>query len=327
MANTVLFCSSVRPSLSGATGWINSKPLNLSSLKGKVVLIDFCTYTCINWRRTLPYVREWAAKYKDDGLVVIAIHTPEFYFEYLPENVKKYIAEMNINYPVAMDNNYDIWRSFNNNYWPARYLIDANGKLRHEKFGEGDYEESEMEIRKLLKEANGKDVTDEITVPRMEGVEAAPDWSNLQSPENFLGYTRTSGFGSPEDVVVNKRSLYSAPTQLKLNQWALVGEWIMGEERVLPSRANGKIVYRFHARDLHLIMGPAVAGTSVKFRVLINGKPPGTSHGLDIDSDGYGMVNEQRMYQLIRQPGSITDQEFQIEFLDKDVEVFDFTFG
>jgi thiol-disulfide isomerase/thioredoxin len=316
-----------RPSLSGATGWLNAQPLSLSNLRGKVVLIDFWTYTCINWRRTLPYIREWAQKYKDQGLVVIGVHTPEFSFEQKLENISRAIKEMNIGYPVAVDNNFEIWRSFQNAYWPALYLIDVKGQLRYQKFGEGDYHESEFQIQQLLKEVSAKNVSDKTAALQPEGFEAAPDWENLRSPENYLGYDRTEGLASPEGVINDKQVLYSVPGQLKLNQWALSGEWNMGKENVFLSRGQGKIIYRFHARDLHLIMGPAVPGTSIKFRMLIDGNPPGPAHGLDVDSGGNGTVTEQRMYQLVRQHGPVTDREFQIEFLDPNVEVYDFTFG
>ena len=315
------------PSLSGATDWLNTKPMNLAELRGKVVLIDFWTFTCINWRRTLPYIREWASKYKDQGLVVIGVHTPEFSFEYKLDNISRSVKEMNISYPVAIDNNYSIWNSFSNEYWPALYLIDAKGKLRYKKFGEGDYTESELEIQKLLKEASAKNVPDKTASLQPDGYEVAADWTTLQSPENFLGYSRTQGFASPKGKVPNKQVFYSAPDQLQLNQWALSGEWIMGKESVSLIKENGKLIYRFHARDLNLIMGPIVPETSVKFRVLIDGKPPGPVHGLDVDSNGNGTITDQRMYQLIRQQGQIIDREFQIEFLDPKAEVFDFTFG
>lgn len=321
------FSQKMKPSLSGATSWINTKPLTPGDLHGKVVLIDFWTYTCINWRRTLPYVREWASKYKDQGLIVIGVHTPEFSFEQKSENVSRAIKKMNIGYPVAMDNNFEIWQSFENQYWPALYLIDAKGQIRYQKFGEGDYTESELMIQRLLKEVSAKNVSDKTVALQPEGFEAAPDWENLRSPENYLGYSRTRGFASSGGVVRDKPVLYSFPKQLRLNQWGLSGEWIIGAENLSLGRAPGKIIYHFHARDLHLIMGPARPGTSIKFRVLIDGKPPGSAHGLDVDNNGNGIVDEQRMYQLIRQPGPIIDREFQIEFFDPRVEVYDFTFG
>jgi thiol-disulfide isomerase/thioredoxin len=317
------------PSLNGATGWVNTQPLNLKSLRGKVVLIDFWTYTCINWRRTLPYIREWASKYKEQGLVVIGVHTPEFSFEKVPENVGNAIKEMNIGYPVAVDSNMSIWQSFENEYWPALYLIDAKGKLRYQKFGEGDYRASELMIQQLLKEAAATNVPDKIADLHPEGFEAQADWDNLASPENYLGYFRTQGFASPQTVYPDKELDFSVPSALGLNQWALSGKWIMSAGRITLHKQNGQLIYRFHARDLHLIMGPATPGASIKFRVLIDGKPPGSAHGLDVDSDGNGTVTGQRMYQLIRQQGPIVDREFQIEFPDPGagVEVYDFTFG
>jgi thiol-disulfide isomerase/thioredoxin len=315
------------PSLNGATGWLNTQPLKLSGLRGKVVLVDFWTFTCINWRRTLPYIREWEKKYKEKGLVVIGVHTPEFLFEHKQDNISRSLKEMNISYPVAIDNEHEIWRSFNNNYWPALYLIDAKGMTRFQKFGEGDYEQIELQIRQLLNEPSGKTIYDPLAAPIADGAELQADWEHLGSSENFLGYNRTEGFASPEEMFPDKRKMYAAPAQLQLNQWALSGDWIMGEENVTPAKDNGKIIYRFHARDLHLIMGPSKPGSSIKYRVLIDEKAPGTSHGLDIDSNGYGTVTEHRMYQLIRQQGPIDDRVFQIEFFQTGVEVFDFTFG
>ena len=315
------------PSLNGATGWLNGQGLQLQDLRGKVVLIDFWTYTCINWRRTLPYIREWQIKYKDWGLVVIGVHTPEFTFEYKPENVSRSIKEMNIDYLVALDNNYSIWNSFQNQYWPALYLIDAKGNLRYQKFGEGDYQESELKIQSLLREVSGKKVDNATVALNPDGAEAAADWQNLQSPENFLGYERTQGFSSKGPAVIDKLKDYSPPMKLQLNQWALAGEWILQKENVQLKKAPGKLVYKFHARDVNLIMGPVVPGTSIKFRVLVDGQVPGSAHGLDIDNNGNGTVHDQRMYQLIRQHEPIIDREFEIEFLDPEVEVFDFTFG
>jgi thiol-disulfide isomerase/thioredoxin len=327
VSRTNVLAPKMSPSLSGATGWLNSQPLNLKDLHGKVVLIDFWTFTCINWRRTLPYIRQWASKYKDQGLVVIGVHTPEFSFEYKLDNVRQSIKGMNIDYPIAVDNNYEIWRSFQNEYWPALYLIDASGKLRYQKFGEGDYAESELKIQELLTEALAKNVPDQPVAIHPDGFEAAADWENLRSPENFLGYDRTQGFVSPGGITPDKQVQYKVPSRLKLNQWALSGEWIMGKENVRLSQGQGRLIYCFHARDLNIIMGPVKAGTLIKFRVLIDGNPPGPVHGLDVDSNGNGIVTEQRMYQIIRQAGSIKDRIFQIEFSDPEVEVYDFTFG
>jgi len=315
------------PSFTGATGWFNTQPLTLAGLRGKVVLIDFWTFTCINWRRTLPYIREWASKYKGQGLVVIGVHTPEFSFEHTRENVSKAIQDMNIGYPVATDNNFDIWRSFQNQYWPALYLIDASGKLRYQQFGEGGYAKAEMETQKLLKEVASGNISADPVSPQLQGFEVAADWDNLRSPENYLDYGRTEGFASPEKMRPDKQVSYSAPRELNLNQWALAGAWTVGGENARLSKGQGKIVYRFHARDLHLIMGAGSPGRPIKFRVLLNGMPPGPAHGLDVDSNGYGTLTEHRMYQLIRQQGAITDREFEIEFFDPGVEVYDFTFG
>ena len=314
------------PSFIGATNWLNSKPLNLEDLRGKVILVDFWTYTCINWRRTLPYIREWSAKYKDQGLVVVGVHTPEFQFEQRPENVERAIVEMNIAYPVAIDSDYEIWRSFRNEYWPALYLIDAHGKFRYQQFGEGGYQESELMIQKLLKEVSDKNVFDVPAIIQPEGFEKAADWENCKSSENYTGYNRSQGFLSDRNIIPDEKALYAVPSHLNLNQWGLSGEWIIGKEQLLLNAEDGRIVYRFHARDLNLIMGQT-NGVPIKFRVLIDGKPPGLSHGLDVDDNGIGTVSEQRMYQLIRQQGKIVDKEFQIEFFASGVEVYDFTFG
>ena len=315
------------PSLGGANSWLNSQPLNLEELHGKVVLIDFWTYTCINWRRTLPYINAWSAKYKDQGLVVIGVHTPEFSFEHNQENIHSAIQSMHIGYPVAVDNDYAVWNSFQNQYWPALYLIDAKGEIRFKKFGEGDYQKSELQIQQLLKEVSAKNVFEKTEMLQPDGFEAAADWGNLQSPENYINSERSQGFISPEAVIPDKQMVYSIPAAMNLNQWALSGIWALGKENAQLVKGPGKIVYRFHARDVNLIMGPAAPGTSIKYRVTVDGRPPVTSHGLDIDSEGHGEVREQRMYQLIRQPGTIADREIQIEFLEPGVEVFDFTFG
>jgi thiol-disulfide isomerase/thioredoxin len=315
------------PSLAGANGWLNSAPLTPAGLKGKVVLIDFWTYTCINWLRTLPYVRAWAEKYRNQGLVVIGVHTPEFGFEHKVDNVRRAAQEMRVDYPIALDPDYAVWRAFDNQYWPALYFVDAKGRIRHHKFGEGDYEQSERIIQQLLAEnGNGAAAHDLVTVdPR--GLEVAADWSSARSPENYVGYARAENFASPGGLVRDQPHRYEAPTRLKLNQWGLSGKWTVGKESTALNQANGRIVYRFHSRDLHLVMGPAAAGTSVRFRVLIDGKPPGAAHGGDVDEQGYGTVSEQRLYQLIRQPTPIGDRQFEIEFLGAGVEAFAFTFG
>lgn len=316
-----------KPSLEGATGWLNSTPLKLEELHGKVVLIDFWTYTCINWRRTMPYVRDWYSKYKDQGLVVIGVHTPEFSFEQEIRNIRNANREMNIDYPVAVDSRYAIWNSFQNHYWPALYLIDANGKIRYQKFGEGDYRETELKIQHLLKELSPNSAAFQLTDIQPDGAEAAADWSNVGSPENYVGYGQTQGFASPGGIISDKTASYAMPPNLQLNQWALTGEWNISRERILLTGKQGKLVYRFHARDLNLILGPAAKGSAIKFRVTIDRNIPGESHGLDIDENGNGTITEPRMYQLIRQHGPIIDRDFQIEFLMPKAEVYDFTFG
>jgi thiol-disulfide isomerase/thioredoxin len=315
------------PSLSGATQWLNSQPLSAANLHGKVVLIEFWTYTCINWRRTLPYVRTWAEKYKDQGLVVIGVHTPEFSFEKEVDNVRWAVKDMKIGFPVAMDNNYAVWDAFRNQYWPALYFVDAKGYIRHHQFGEGNYDQSEKVIQQLLAEAGVSSVSHELVSVEPTGAEAAADLSTLGSFENYLGYERTANFASPGGAIADRRRLYAAPAMLRLNEWALSGNWTMGREANVLNEGNGRILYRFHARDVNLIMGPAAPGTPLRFRVLIDGKAPGEAQGADVDSLGNGTVTEQRMYQLIRQPAPITDQEIEIGFPDAGVAIFDFTFG
>ena len=315
------------PSFDGATGWLNSPPLTAEALRGKVVLVEFWTFTCVNWLRTLPYVRAWAEKYKDQGLVVIGVHTPEFSFEKDTENVRRAAKELRVDYPIALDSDYAIWRAFSNEYWPALYFADAQGRIRHHHFGESEYEQSEMIIQQLLAEAGISGVRRGLVSVDARGVEVAADWGNLQSSENYVGYERTENFASPGGEAPEKRRVYAAPERLKLNQWALSGDWTVEREAITLNTANGRIAYRFHARDLNLVMGPAARGTSVRFRVLIDGHAPGAAHGTDVDDQGNGTVTEQRVYQLIRQPKPIADRQFEIEFLDPGAEAFDFTFG
>jgi thiol-disulfide isomerase/thioredoxin len=314
-------------SLERATEWLNSPPLTPAALRGKVVLVDFWTYTCINWLRTFPYVRAWADKYRDQGLVVIGVHSPEFSFEKNVSNIRWAVKEMRVDYPVAVDSDHVIWRAFKNQYWPALYFIDAQGRARHHHFGEGAYEQSEMIIQRLLVEAGAGGIGDEIVSVDARGLEAAADWGSLKSPENYLGYERTQNFASPGGAVPVKAQMYQLPARLRLNDWALSGDWAMKKESAALNRANGRIAYRFHARDLHLVMGPAAPGTSVRFRVRIDGQPPGAARGVDVDEQGDGTITEQRLYQLIRQPKPIADRQFEIEFLGSAVEVFAFTFG
>jgi thiol-disulfide isomerase/thioredoxin len=315
------------PSFSGATAWLNSPPLTAADLHGKVVLVDFWTYTCINWLRTLPYVRAWAEKYKEHGVVVIGVHTPEFPFEHDIENVRRAAQDMRVSYPIAVDNDYAIWDAVDNHYWPALYIADAQGRIRYHQFGEGAYEQSEMIIQHLLAEAGIGGLAHDLVSVDARGAEAAADWSDLRSPENYLGDERTENFASPGGALVDRRHVYTAPERLRLNQWALAGEWTVGRGAVALNEANGRIAYRFHARDLHLVMGPKARGTSVRFRVFLDGQAPGGAHGGDVDEQGRGTVSDQRLYQLIRQPGPIADRQFEIEFLDAGVEAFAFTFG
>ncbi len=314
------------PSFGGATAWLNSPPLTPAGLRGNVVLINFWTFTCINWLRQLPYVRAWAGKYASQGLVVIGMHTPEFPFEHNVDNVRQAVANMRVSYPVAIDNDYAVWRAFRNHYWPALYFADAQGRIRHHHFGEGEYQQSEMVIQQLLAEA-GSGRTGQGLVPvDARGIEAAADWANLESSENYTGYERTENFASPGGVVPGKPHSYEVPERLQLNHWALSGDWTVGEQAATLNTAGGRIAYRFHARDLHLVMGPA-AGTSMRFRVLLDGKPPGAAHGADVDGEGYGKSSQQRLHQLIREPGAITDRTFEITFPDPGAQAYAFTFG
>jgi len=316
----------VMPPLSGATEWLNSPPLTTAGLKGKVVLVDFWTYSCINCLRSIPYVRAWAEKYKDQGLVVIGVHAPEFAFEKNVDNVKKAVSDLKIDYPVAIDNDYAIWRAFNNEYWPAHYFIDAEGRIRHHHFGEGEYDESERVIQQLLAEAGKTNAPTGLVEVKASGAEAAPDMDDSQSPETYVGYKRAENFISPGGAAPDVRHVYTAGTP-KLNEWGLSGDWTIGGEDAVLNEAGGAIAYRFHARDLHLVLGPSADGRPVRFRVTIDGIAPGDSHGADVDADGQGAVTTHRLYQLIRQNGPIVDRTFKIEFLDPGVQAFAFTFG
>ncbi|MBB5064413.1 redoxin domain-containing protein [Granulicella mallensis] len=314
-------------SLGRATGWLNSEPLTPSGLRGKVVLVDFWTYSCINSIRTLPYLRAWAEKYKDHGLVVIGIQAPEFSFEENIDNVRWAVNDMRLNYPIAIDNEDAIWSAFDNEAWPALYFIDAKGHVLHHQLGEGGYAQAEMIIQQLIAEAGNDGFDHGLVSVDARGAEAAADWGSLKSPETYVGYERSENFGSAGGTARNKSRLYTSPAELKLNHWALAGDWTVGKQGAVLNAANGRIVYRFHARDLHLVMGPVARGSAVRFRVLIDGRPPGAAHGIDVDDQGNGAVIEQRMYQLIRQPKPISDHTFDIEFLDPGVEAFVFTFG
>ncbi len=313
--------------ISGGTEWINSPSLTAASLRGKVVLVDFWTYSCINCLRTLPYLKAWNAKYKDSGLVIIGVHTPEFPFEKNEANVRNAVRDLGLTYPVVMDNDYNIWRNFNNEYWPAHYFIDATGHVRYHHFGEGNYEQSEQWIRSLLEEANHQPLPGASTTVAASGTEAAADPDDVRSPETYVGYERARNFASPGGFKEDSSRLYEAPAMFQQNQWALEGNWRDGGQVATSLAASGSILYRFHARDLHLVLGPSRMGKPIRFRVTLDGKAPGTDHGVDTDADGYGTVTEDRLYQLVRQHGNIQDRTFRIEFLTPGTQAYSFTFG
>ncbi|WP_175817118.1 cytochrome c biogenesis protein DipZ [Burkholderia diffusa] len=318
------------PSLDGAVQWLNSPPLTAAGLRGKVVLVDFWTYSCINCLRTLPYTTAWARKYAPYGLVVIGVHAPEFAFERDIGNVKKAVHDLGIDFPVAIDNHYTIWRAFSNEYWPAHYFVDAQGRVRRHHFGEGEYAQSERAIQSLLAEAGHPEA---LNVPLglagapAKGALAAADSADVRSPETYVGYARADDFTSPGGVVRDAAHRYDAPAHPDLNDWGLAGTWQVGAERASLAAPSGRIVYRFHARDLHLVLGPGANGKPVRFRVTLDGAAPGAAHGTDVDAQGYGTVTGQRLYQLVRQPGAIADRTFAIEFLDPGVDAYAFTFG
>lgn len=360
-ATSLLHINDELTSLVYANGWLNSQALTSEQLAGKVVLIHFWTYTCINWLRTLPYVRAWSKKYKDRGLVVIGVHTPEFEFEKNVDNVLEAAKSLKVDYPIAIDNDFEIWHAFKNEYWPALYLVDARGRIGHRQFGEGEYELSERTIQKFLAKVGStgteqerdsvkaRHIEDAADLKNREGliekwattgnndiglvsidaqgVEAAPDWKSLQSPENYVGYERTAFFTSPGGLRPNAGHIYAAPGRMKFNHWALSGDWTAKPQAIILNRANGSINYRFHARDLHLVMGAQTVGKPVRFRVKIDDLPPGVAHGIDANEEGKGIVTQPRLYQLIRQQNPIKDRHFEIEFLDAGVEAFAFTFG
>jgi len=316
------------PSFAGATLWLNSPPLSPEALRGKVVMVDFWTYSCINCLRALPFVESWYEKYKDHGLAVIGVHAPEFAFEKDTGNVRRAVADLKITYPVAMDNDYAIWQAFNNQYWPAHYFIDATGRIRAHHFGEGNYDESEQTIRKLLIDAGQTDLPPPgMGAVKALGVQAPPDEVHDQSPETYVGFRRAENFASPGGLAQDQAHSYSAPAALKLNQWALGGSWVVDPEKAVLGAAPGKIVFRFYARDLHLVLGPGSDGKPVRFRVLLDGAAPAANHGADTDSNGTGAIDRQRLYQLIRQAGAVREHVFSIEFPDSGVQAYSFTFG
>jgi thiol-disulfide isomerase/thioredoxin len=315
------------PSLVGATGWLNSQPLTPEELRGRVVLIDFWTYTCINWLRTLPYVAAWAKRYGDKGLTVIGVHTPEFPFERDVENIRQAARDMRVEFPIAIDSNYGIWRAFDNHYWPALYFVDAQGRIRHHHFGEGAYEISEVVLQQMLADAGFSGFNDDVVSVDPTGLEVAADWENQESPETYLGYKQGDNFASPGGFKSDERHTYSVPAHLRLNQWALSGVWTVRGGPAVLSEKGGRIAFRFHARDVNLVMGPSQRGASARFRVFLDGKPATAAHGSDVNAQGQGAAGEQRTYQLIRQAGEIDDRTFEIEFLETDIETYAFTFG
>jgi len=315
------------PGFEGATGWLNSEPLTPEGLRGRVVLVDFWTYTCINWLRTLPWLRAWEAKYRDQGLTVIGVHTPEFGFERNVDNVIAQSRSFGVEYPIAIDSDYEVWRAFANHFWPALYLADADGRIRFHHFGEGEYVMTEMAIQQLLVDAGATDVDQELVTVEPRGFEVQADWRTLRSPETYLGYGRSSGFASPDRERVGEPHTYPAPSRLSLNQWAPSGTWTLAQHAAVLNDAGGRLAFRFQARDVHLVMGPAARGDSVGFRVLLDGTEPGESHGLDVDDKGNGTLAEQRLYQLIRQTGRVEDRLLEIDFLDAGAEAYCFTFG
>jgi thiol-disulfide isomerase/thioredoxin len=314
------------PGFEGAAGWLNSPPLTPDELRGKVVLVDFWTYTCINWLRTLAWVRAWWEKYESHGLVVIGVHTPEFPFERDADNVRAAVEEMRVTYPVALDPDYGVWNAFANSYWPAVYIADMDGRIRHHHFGEGGYEECERVVQQLLRDA-GHDIGDELVTVAPEGFEVQADWSQLKTPETYVGYQQAQSFASSGDLVLDDPREYSIPEPLNLNEWALAGRWAVESRAGVSDEPGARIVFRFHARDVNLVMGPRPRGASVPFRVTVDGEAPGDAHGFDVDEQGNGTLLQQRLYQLIREPGSITDRTVEITFLESGAEAYCFTFG
>jgi thiol-disulfide isomerase/thioredoxin len=315
------------PELGGATAWLNSEPLTPDGLRGKVVVVQFCTFSCINWLRTLPYVSAWAEKYRDNGLVVIGAHSPEFPFEHDLEKIQSALEAMGVDYPIAVDNDFAVWRGFDNAYWPALYFVDAEGRIRHHHFGEEGYERSERVIQRLLAEAGSVDVDQDLVSIEPSGVYLAADWNTLGSPETYVGYARATGFASPDGLEPDRSQVYHQPSRLDLNQWALSGEWTVGSQIATLNEPGGRIVHRFHGRDLNLVLGTQADGAPRRFRVLIDGEPPNRAGGLDVDERGNGTVSKERLYQLIRQIGRITDRTFEITFIDAGAQAYVFTFG
>lgn len=315
------------PSLDGATGWLNSRPLTKEQLRGKVVLVDFWAYSCINCLRAMPYVNAWYRHYKDSGLVILGVHSPEFAFEKDDGNVQAAIKKFEIQYPVVLDNDHAIWKAFNNRFWPAHYFVDAKGQIRGHHFGEGKYARSERLIRQLLVEAGAKNLPDPLDDAAGQGVAAPSNFADVGSPETYIGYARAASFASPGGLTRNADKAYALPGSLALNQWALGGTWKASAEHARLQSANGRIAFRFKARDLHLVLGPAQPGKPVRFRVTVNGRAPEKNAGMDVDAAGNGVVREHRLYNLVRQSGPVQEADFVIEFLDAGVDAYSFTFG
>jgi thiol-disulfide isomerase/thioredoxin len=314
-------------SFAGATGWLNSPPLTPEGLRGRVVLVDFWTYTCVNWLRTFPYVRAWATNYADADLTVVGVHTPEFGFEHDVNNVTALARNFGVGYPIALDNDYGVWNAFANHYWPAVYLADVDGRIRYHHFGEGEYAATEMAVQQLLTEAGADDVDQDLVMVDPHGLEVAADWRSLQSPETYLGYRQSTGFAQDDIARFDEPDLYTAPERLPLNSWGLSGHWTVAEHAAAANEPGGRVAFQFHARDLNLVMGPPTRGTSIPFRVSLDGQPADGAYGVDVNSDGSGIAADQRTYQLIRQPAPIASRRFEIEFGEAGVEVYCFTFG
>jgi thiol-disulfide isomerase/thioredoxin len=314
------------PGFEAATGWLNSPPLTPDELRGKVVLVDFWTYTCINWLRTLAWVRAWAEKYENDGLVVIGVHTPEFPFERDEDNVREAVQEMAIRYPVALDPDFGVWNAFSNSYWPAIYIADADGRIRYHHYGEGDYDECEQVVQQLLRDA-GREVGDELVSVTPEGFEVQADWANLKTPETYVGYQQGQNFASAAELVHDDPRTYAVPEPLNQNEWALVGRWAVESRASVSQEPDAKIAFRFHARDVNLVMGPRPREASIPYRVTVDGEPPGGAHGFDVDEQGNGTVHQQRLYQLVRESGAIMDRTVELTFLEPGAEAYCFTFG
>jgi hypothetical protein len=290
-------------------------------------VVQFCTFSCINWLRTLPYVTAWAGKYRDDGLIVIGAHSPEFPFEHDLDKIRSALEGMGVDYPIAVDNDFAVWRAFDNAYWPALYFVDAEGRIRHHHFGEEDYERSERVIQQLLAEAGSEGLDEDLVSVQADGVYLAADWNMLGSPETYVGYARATGFASPGRLEPDRSRVYVEPSELELNQWALSGDWTVGDQIATLNEPGGRIVHRFHGRDLNLVLGSRPDRGPTRFAVRIDGNPPNGARGLDVDQGGNGTVSEERLYQLIRQDGPITERTFEITFLDAGVQAYVFTFG